>query len=195
MRHYALANLKDIRESMPRNRERRSFTVAAKSSGHQGFVSIPAKAPRVPQPTPRKPPALGPWAEAAEVAPAAAPSAIGTEPRRILPNLNAWEAPAPAPAPDVVAEPPLPRVRRPAPQGTFDGAPRRRGRPRKVPLSPDPPAPALHEPEPVPALAAPRVELAPMRAAPVPAPRKARPTSETLRLGERWKRRLPRACW
>ncbi|GEP01807.1 DNA-binding protein [Methylobacterium haplocladii] len=179
---------------MTRNRERRSFTVAAKSSGHQGFVSIPAKAPRVPLPAARKPLALGPWAVPDEVAPAAVPSVpADAEPRRILPNLNAWEAPAPEPAPEFAPEPPLPRVRRPALQSTLDGAPRRRGRPRKVPLPTETPAPAMQEPEPAPVLAAPRVEPPPARPAPVS--RQARPASETLRLGERWKRRLPRSCW
>lgn len=179
---------------MTRNRERRSFTVAAKSSGHQGFVSIPAKAPRVPQAAARKPVSLDPWAVPSEAAFASVPSApVDAEPRRILPNLIAWEAPPPEAEPDVAPEPPLPRVRRVTPQGMIEGAPRPRGRPRKVPLPVELPAPVIRKPDPAPALAAPSV--APREPTPVAASRRDRPESQNLRLGERWKRRLPRSCW
>jgi hypothetical protein len=175
---------------MSRNRERRSFTVAAKSSGQSGFVTIPVKAPRVPQAARQ---ALAPAVSAAfsDPVPAATPPA-DLSPRRILPSLIAWEAPAPEPEPEYTPEPPLPRVRRVTPQGTLDDAPRRRGRPRKHPLPAETVAPVAQaiEPEPIP-VASPVAQTRPA----APAQRRVQPEGARLRLGERWKRRLPRACW
>ncbi|GLS43716.1 DNA-binding protein [Methylobacterium brachythecii] len=177
---------------MTRYRERRSFTVAAKSSGQSGFVTIPVKAPRAPQAA-RQALAAPTPAAFAELAPAAAPAAEVT-PRRVLPSLIAWEAPVPEPEPAFTPEPPLPRVRRATPQGTLEDGPRRRGRPRKHPLPIDT-APAVErKPEPAP-IAAPTVSPVAQATPAKPALRRVQPDGTRLRLGERWKRRLPRACW
>lgn len=176
---------------MTRNRGRRSFTVAAKSSGQSGFVTIPVKAPRAAKAA-RQVSAAPSSAAFSEPAPASA-SASELMPRRILPSLIAWEAPVPEPEPAFTPEPPLPRVRRITPQGTLDDAPRRRGRPRKHPLPVDtaPVVARTPEPEPVPVTAP---AVSPVAQA-KPAMRRVQPDGVRLPLGERWKRRLPRACW
>ncbi|GEP11196.1 DNA-binding protein [Methylobacterium gnaphalii] len=176
---------------MTRNRGRRSFTVAAKSSGQSGFVTIPVKAPRVPQAA-RQAAAPATSAVFSEPVSATAPPADVT-PRRILPSLIAWEAPAPEPEAVFTPEPPLPRVRRVTPQGALDDAPRRRGRPRKRPLPVDMAPTVMHEPEPAPA--APVVSPVAQPTPATAARRRDQPDGTRLRLGERWKRRLPRACW
>jgi hypothetical protein len=184
------SNHTDIGKRMTRNRGQRSFTVIAKSSSHHGFVTIPAKAPWTPQTTARTP-----MAAAASVVPSSDVRASApVDARRVLPSLIAWEPPSLEPAPVLEPEPPLPRVRRMPVPGTIEDAPRRRGRPRKHPLPVEMPAavipPAVaRQPEPAPVVAAPRAE--PLKAA----PRRERPDGSGLRLGERWKRRLPRSCW
>lgn len=172
---------------MLRKQTRRSFTVETKGGANQGRAIITAKAPRVPRKSAKSasvaPPLAFPW-EPWTTAPAEI--ARDAEPRRILPSLITWEPSEPVSA--LPTEPPLPRVRRVAPMVGLE-APRRRGRPRKV-------TPESVDVAPV------GLEAAPP--APQPAPASSSQTrpvrvsrSETAELarGERWKRRLPRACW
>ena len=183
---------------MLRNRVRRPFTVEAKATGQNRFVSIPSKLPSA---TKRAGPgaAAMPWPPldpAADTAPRAEPAA---EQRRVLPNLLVPLPPEPEPEPVLEAEA-LPRVRRvPAPPPS-DEAPRRRGRPRKVPVAaaePAAPAPAITE---RPVAERPPIETAAETPPPGSMPaavrlRLSREGSERLSRAERWKRRLPRRCW
>ncbi|KQQ14281.1 DNA-binding protein [Methylobacterium sp. Leaf123] len=175
---------------MLRNRGRRPFTVEAKSNGQTRFVSIPSKLPREAQKRAghAEAAALWPSLEAAASSPRTPSDEAAPEHRRILPSLLVAEVPEPEAEPVIEPEV-LARVRRVAPPSTApDGAPRRRGRPRKVPI---PNAVAVVEPA-VPEPPQPVTETAPLV---VSRRRSDRPGSETLRLGERWKRRLPRVCW
>ncbi|MCJ2047994.1 DNA-binding protein [Methylobacterium sp. J-078] len=178
-----------------RKQTRRSFTVEIKHSITSGRSFIPTKQPRVPRKGKSTDKALADPSPA-ETGRDAAPApglAECAEPRRILPSLIVWEPPQPDPEPEVAHEAPLPRVRRVVPSLGADGMPRRRGRPRKV----------VPEGEPVvvapPVPAPPRIEaLVPARAVPVALVRPqrvARPEVAALPRAERWKRRLPRACW
>lgn len=174
---------------MLRNRGRRPFTVEAKSNGQTRFVSIPSKLPREAQKRAGHAEAAALWPSLEADAPGLrTPSdEAAPEQRRILPSLLVAEVPEPEAEPAIEPEV-LPRVRRVSPPSTAsEDAPRRRGRPRKVPIpntveAVEPAAP--EPPQPV-------AETTP----PVRRRRPDRPGSETLRLGERWKRRLPRVCW
>lgn len=176
-----------------RNRVRRTFTVEAKSSGTARYVSIPSKQPREPHKRPRQLEAAALWPSLDAAVPAfQALAEAAPEHRRILPSLLIAEVHEPEPEAAVEPEE-LPRVRRASsPIAPTESAPRRRGRPRKVPAregaevavevveqaAPEPPQPAA--------------ETAPIV---VSRRRPDRAGSEKLRLGERWKRRLPKACW
>lgn len=208
-----------------RKKTRRTFTVETKHGLQQGHAVIGAKAPRTPrklaESAPAEPPAASLW-EAATTAEAEA--AREAEPRRILPSLITWAPSEPEPTPALPPEPPLPRVRRVDPSAIPE-VPRRRGRPRKVvppvdgaAFSPEPPLPHVGRADPLvvldaprrrgrprkvvpePVVAAPAVPEAASRPAPaVPSPagpvRRDRSETAGLPRGERWKRRLPRACW
>lgn len=189
---------------MLRNRVRRPFTVEAKSTGQNRFVSIPSKVPSASSKRAGQAAAAMPWPpfEPAEAG-AASGAEVAAEQRRVLPNLLVPTPPEPEPEPVVEAEV-LPRVRRvPAPVPAGE-APRRRGRPRKVPIAAEP---ALTE---LPVAKRQVAELA-LAARPLVEPRAPEPEpaappavvrrrmdregSERLGRAERWKRRLPRACW
>ncbi|GJD75113.1 hypothetical protein CFIICLFH_3353 [Methylobacterium goesingense] len=178
-----------------RKQTRRSFTVEIKHSITSGRSFIPTKQPRVPHKgkfadKALAPPSLAETERDAAPAPGLAESA---EPRRILPSLIVWEPPQPEPEPEAPYEAPLPRVRRIVPSLGSDGAPRRRGRPRKVVPEGEPIAAAPSVPAP------PRLEplklARTVSAALVRPQRVARPEVAALPRAERWKRRLPRACW
>ncbi|TFZ57733.1 DNA-binding protein [Methylorubrum sp. Q1] len=174
---------------MLRNRGRRPFTVEAKSNGQTRFVSIPSKLPREAQKRAGHAEAAALWPSLEAAAPSVRTSADEAPPehRRILPSLLVAEVQEPESEPAIEPEV-LPRVRRVAPPSTTpEGAPRRRGRPRKVPI---PNAIEVVE-QPVPEPPQPVTETTPL----VSRRRSDRAGSETLRLGERWKRRLPRVCW
>ena len=163
---------------MPRNRVRRSFTVETKSRGRQAPAFLPVRAPLLESGPERLAPSLF---EAVS-----APRPERPEPRRILPSLMLPQVSEPEPdRVEPAAEPPLPRVRRVAARRRV-AAPERETQP----------APIVH---PVPELA--EIVAAAQQAAPGSsdaaerAPRRTRRAGEDLRLGERWKRRLPRVCW
>lgn len=178
-----------IRIGILRNRGRRPFTVEAKSNGQARFVSIPSKLPREAQKRAghAEAAALWPSLEAATPSLRTPSDEAAPEHRRILPSLLVAEVPEPEAEPAIEPEV-LPRVRRVAPPSTApEDAPRRRGRPRKVPI---PIAVEVVE-QPVPEPPQPVTETTPL----IRRRRSDRAGSETLRLGERWKRRLPRVCW
>ena len=173
---------------MLRKQTRRSFTVETKRGAHQGRAIITAKAPRIPRKVARSAPNAFSLALPEPDATAVVETAKGVESRRILPSLVIWEPSEPEPAAALPSEPPLQPVRRVDSLAALK-APRPRGRPRKVTLEALDAAPIILEAEPrapVPVLAS------PSQARPVRSDR-----SETAGLprGERWKRRLPRACW
>lgn len=181
-----------------RKQARRSFTVEIKHSTTSGRSFIPTKSPQgresgkhLASPSPS-------WASVfEEKAASASVTGEAAEPRRILPSLIAWEPSAPKREFDRQPEPPMPRVRRAVALQEAAEAPRRRGRPPKLKLEPEPVAetailipsgPMLPVPErPVSSQVAP-VAL-------VRHPRSARIEGAGLPRAERWKRRLPRACW
>ncbi|MDR7039356.1 hypothetical protein J2X36_004130 [Methylobacterium sp. BE186] len=175
---------------MSRSRVRRSFTVEVKSNGRQSLgLAIPS---RVPAPTPvssaRALDAESLWLKAERVPEHVSP-APQAEARRVLPSLLVAEAPAPEPEMRTFEEPPLPRVRRVKPRTARStmAEPATSGSPL--------PKAARVEPELLPAADASPL-LLPTAAEP-PAGRRrtvAKATPELAR-GERWKRRLPRACW
>lgn len=172
-----------------RNRVRRTFTVEAKSSGQARYVSIPTKQPREPRKRTGQPEAETLWPSLNAAAPASqALAEAAPEHRRILPSLLVAEVHEPEPKAAVEPEE-LPRVRRASsPTAPAESAPRRRGRPRKVPAQEAVEVveqAAMEPPQPV-------VETSPII---VSRRRPDRAGSEKLRLGERWKRRLPKACW
>lgn len=174
---------------MLRKQTRRSFTVETKHGANQGRTFITAKVPRVPWEAARSiPTVLSSVFEPAPVAPAPTEAMKGIKPRRILPSLITWEPSELEAAPSLPSEPSLPRVRRVGPSVPPE-APRRRGRPRKVTLEAVDAAPVILEAEP---LAPVSVLASPSTVRPVWGDR-----SKTAGLprGERWKRRLPRACW
>lgn len=172
-----------------RNRVRRSFTVEAKSSGQARHVSIPSKLPREPRKRTGQPEAETLWPSLTATAPASqAHAEAAPEHRRILPSLLVAEVHEPELEPPAEPER-LPRVRRASPPtAPADGAPRRRGRPRKV---------LAQDAAEVAQLVAPVPPQPVMETAPI-IMRQRRPDragSEKLPRGERWKRRLPKACW
>jgi hypothetical protein len=183
---------------MLRKQARRSFTVEIKHSTTSGRSFIPTKPPQDLGRGRHVAGSTSPLAAIFEqkVMPASV-TGEAVEPRRILPSLIVWE-PSPAePEFDVQPETPLPPVRRAASLQEAADAPRRRGRPPKLKLEPElaaevaipiPSGPMLPLPKsPVPSQAAP-VTL-------VRHPRGARIEGVGLPRAERWKRRLPRACW
>jgi hypothetical protein len=190
---WLLTSLPEIIHSMRQPRVRRPFIVESRGSGRDGLsVAIPKRIPSSPQ-TARKVaaeaarPLFDPWA------------AVTTPPeptaqRRILPNIMAPPEPAPV-EPEAAApaeEAPLPRVRRVKPRAA--PAPRTRA---PVEAAPAP------EPLPVPVEAskpeAPKSDAAKSDAALAPlvrmALREGRTGRAALPAGQRWKARLPRACW
>lgn len=176
-----------------RNRVRRSFTVEAKTSGQARHVSIPSKLPREPGRRTGKSEAETLWPSLDAIAPASQPPAeAAPEHRRILPSLLVAEVQEPEPEAAVEPEE-LPRVRRvSSPIAPTENAPRRRGRPRKVPVQEAVEVTAEVVEQAAPKPAQPVAETAPII---VSRRRPDRAGSEKLRLGERWKRRLPKACW
>lgn len=184
-------------KSLLRKPARRSFTVEIKHSVTSGRTFIPAR-PR--QALDRANPLPGgPSSAALSVFEPKLSSASGaseaSQPRRILPSLIAWEPSQPEPEPQVQPESPLPRVRRAELAQTADEAPRRKGRPPKVRQEP---VAATEAAIPVPPMP-PRIESpVPSQAVSRPlahSPRSARSDGAGLPRAERWKRRLPRACW
>lgn len=184
---------------MLRKQARRSFTVEIKQSSTSGRSFIPIKPPQ----------ALGKGKYLASPTSSSASvfeqktlltSVTGeaTEPRRILPSLIVWEPSAPEPEFDVQPEVPLPRVRRAVPlQEAAKEAPHRRGKPPKLKLEPEPAvetAIVIHD-EPVLLRPEGSVSSGSLPKTPVPSPRNTRPDTAGLSRAERWKRRLPRACW
>lgn len=172
---------------MLRSRVRRSFTVEIKSKSRQ-TPSWPETT--VPQPVNWAALDPAPEAPASFGAEAAAPPAPAEKPRRILPSLIVAEPEPVAPEPLAMRERPLPRVRRAKSQQI------RAEMPRTVPSW----SPAdLHE-DPVPQAPQAQRQAAPQSVSPAPAAAparsvvKPRTSKPALRPGERWKRRLPRAC-
>lgn len=176
-----------------RKQARRSFTVEIKHSITSGQSFIPSKQPR---PQRKGKPRARPPSLAEALAPSVsdiARQAAAAEPRRILPSLITWAPLTPEPELEPPSEAPLPRVRRVVPTLGPDGAPRRRGRPRKI----------VPEGEPILSVAPPPVPSRIEDTAPAPAmpdtlvrpARAPRTDAAALPRSERWKRRLPRACW
>lgn len=176
---------------MLRKTTRRSFTVETKHGLHQGRAIIAAKAPRTlrkgAESTQAVPSPVDLWGP---MSAAQTETAKDVEPRHILPNLSPWEPSEAELVPVLPSEPTLPRVRRVEPSVVLN-APRRRGRPRKVAVEAVDVAPVL------PVSALPLPASAPVAALPSPSRPVRADRSQTAGLarGERWKRRLPRACW
>lgn len=139
----------------------------------------------------------------------AATSKNTASPKRVLPSLIAPPEPAPEPEVAPEPEPKLPRVRR---YRTAEPAPRRNAGPRPAFVWPEdwPDEAPIQTPAPITVPAAARrqdkvqdrIELPKTEAAPQGSeeseirPRvKRRTGDEDLRIGQRWKRRLPRVCW
>ncbi|MFH6786506.1 MULTISPECIES: hypothetical protein [Methylobacterium] len=133
--------------------------------------------------------------------------------KRVLPSLIAPPEPEPEPEAAPEPEPKLPRVRR---YRAAEPAPRRAAGPRPAFVWPEdwPDEAPIQTPAPVAVPVAPRIESkiqvptsqAPKMQAPDAAPQgsdageirlrtKRRAGDEDLRIGQRWKRRLPRVCW
>lgn len=177
---------------MLRNRVRRPFTVETKSSGQTRHVSIPSKQPRQPQKRTGRTETATLWPSLdAGVVVSQPPSEPVQERRRILPSLIVAEVQEVEPEPAIEPDE-LPRVRRVSrPNEATEGAPRRRGRPRKAAAEQ-----ITHQAVEM----AEQVSQQPPQALTEAAPtisrrRPVRTGSDTLRLGERWKRRLPKVCW
>lgn len=119
------------------------------------------------------------------------------EPRRILPSLIAWEPSAPELEFDRQPEPPMPRVRRAVSLQEVPEGSRRRGRPPKLKLEPKLAAETAIPIPSEPMLPAPESpmssQVAPVRL--VRHSRSAQIEGAGLPRAERWKSRLPRACW
>lgn len=180
--------------SMRHPRVRRPFIVESRGSTRDGStVAIPKRVPPSPQIQAKAAaelarPLFDPWAAVT------APPEPAAAARRILPNLMTPPEPVPvepeAEAP--ISEPPLPRVRRVKPKAA--AAPRpaasRPGAPR--------PAAPIEAPAPVARPAAtveiikPDIAAAPALRIPLRSDRTGR---AALPAGQRWKARLPRACW
>ena len=184
---------------MLRKQARRSFTVEIKHSTTSGRSFIPIKPP---QALGRGKHLASPTSSSASIfeQKASLTSVTGeaAEPRRILPSLIVWEPSAPEPEFDVQPEAPLPRVRRAGPlQEAAKEAPHRRGKPPQLKLEPEPAAETaivIHD-EPVRPRPEGSVSSGSLPKTPVPSPRNTRPDAAGLSRAERWKRRLPRACW
>ncbi|WP_375455192.1 DNA-binding protein [uncultured Methylobacterium sp.] len=173
---------------MLRSRVRRSFTVEIKSKSRQTPSWPEATAP---QPVNWAALDPAPEAPASSGAEAAAPPAPAEKPRRILPSLIVAESEPEAPEPVAARERPLPRVRRATSQQVRAETSR---------TAPSWSLADLHE-DLVPQAAQAQRQAAPqpVSLAPAAAPArnavKPRTSGPALRPGERWKRRLPRACW
>lgn len=148
----------------------------------------------------------------------ATPAQRAAPAKRVLPSLIAPPEPEPEPEAAPEPEPKLPRVRR---YRAAEPAPRRAAGPRPAFVWPEdwPDEAPIQTPAPIAVPAAPRIDSkiqvpthqVPVRqASTVPAgeaapqasesgeirPRaKRRGAEEDLRIGQRWKRRLPRVCW
>jgi len=183
---------------MLRKQARRSFTVEIKHSTTSGRSFIPTRPPQalgkgkyLPNPMPSSASVFEQKAMPTSVAGEA------VEPRRILPSLIVWEPSAPEPEFDVQPEAPLPRVRRAVPLQEAAEAPHRPGRPSKSKLKPGPAAETSITAPSGPMLLLPESSLS-SQVTPVTLvrhPRSARIEGAGLPRAERWKRRLPRACW
>lgn len=193
---------------MLRKQGRRSFTVEVKAGTSGGRTSIPAKPPRVSSKVARAATSAGSaatlFAEEVFRSPedarfpegAGSPDGTKAEPsRRVLPSLIVWEPPASEAEPEPVREEPLPRVRRVLPAQGPEEAPRRRGRPRKVVPALVMPDEVPQEPSAEPARPPVPERMAAVAPVSVPVTRGARIGALGLSRAERWKRRLPRACW
>lgn len=163
-------------------RVRRPFIVESRGSSRDGSsVAIPKRVPQAPLSQPAiqaaTRPLFDPWAAVTTPTPA-----TPTAERRILPNIMAPPEPAPTePEPETYVEPPLPRVRRVKPRAVAAPRPSAPVAETPVALPPPPPLPAA---QPKPMIAAPRLS-----------PRDERSARAALPAGQRWKARLPRACW
>lgn len=183
---------------MLRKQARRSFTVEIKHGTTPGRSFIPTKSPQGRESAKHFAPPSPSWALVfEEKAVSASVTGEAVEPRRILPSLIAWEPSAPEPESDRQLEPPMPRVRRAVSSQEAPEGPRRRGRPPKLKLEPKPMAEAAIPIPPSPMLPLPESLVSsqgvPLRLA--RHPRSARSEGTGLPRAERWKRRLPRACW
>ena len=186
---------------MLRKQPRRSFIVEIKHSPTSGRSFIPIKPPQAPG---KGKHLASPTSSLASVfeQKTLLTSVTGeaTEPRRILPSLIVWEPSAPEHEFefDVQPEVPLPRVRRAVPlQEAAKEASHRRGKPPKLKLEPEPVAETaivIHD-EPVLLRPEGSASSRSLPKTPVPSPRNTRPDAAGLSRAERWKRRLPRACW
>lgn len=171
---------------MSRNRVRRSFTVETKARGRQAPAFLPVRAALLENKSERSASRLF---EAATT-----PCAERPEPRRILPSLISPPVAEPEPEPVREVEAPLPRVRRVA---VRQSKPKLEAEPKAQPRAAKAlPVAAAKVPS-APAAASVQPAMLPLRTAEAAdrAPRRPRRESEDLRLGERWKRRLPRVCW
>jgi len=186
---FALPQIPSDSESMLRKQLRRSFTVEVKKSATSGLTYIPAKPPRFISKARSMTATSNDTVDVLDRETVSSGSLSAQEPRRILPNLVTWEPSSPEPEYELVHEAPLPRVRRVIPAQAIEGASRPRGRPRKTPEA-APSTPIQQQVEPSPMIAA-----SPNSSAQVRALRGARPDADSLSRAERWKRRLPRACW
>ena len=183
---------------MTRNRVRRSFTVEVKGRGRSSLNLQEAAKSSSPPPSVL-------WAgtglsqELAQFAEypvsTAAPSPTKqsvekVEARRVLPSLLLVEPIAVEPEPAAVREPRLPRVRR--------AAERMKVKPKRKASEKPTTSTFSWPPEPISQFRPPAAPVAAQALAPSTKLRtvKVRSKAEpTLRAGERWKRRLPRACW
>ena len=187
---------------MTRNRVRRPFAVEVKQRGRSASASADqqtpsglwgtidlAEEPVRPSVSTKTTTKITPPRITAPAMLGAASAALAkAEIRRVLPSLIA-PPPEPDEPPADEVEPRLPRVRRVVVRkATRAAAPA--PRPDAAPASPAPIEP------PRPAARPPQVADGPARIV-APRPARARPgrPPETLRIGERWKRRLPRVCW
>lgn len=164
-------------------RVRRPFSVESRGSNREsGSVAIPKRVPPSPQPQPLAAakatrPLFDPWAAVT------APPEPATVARRILPNLMtpppaAEETEAAAP----VRDEPLPRVRRVKVKAA---TPRPAAPKAAAVIAPPPRAPTpIERPA--------EIAAAPILRTPWRSERKDR---AALPAGQRWKARLPRACW
>jgi hypothetical protein len=183
---------------MLRKPARRSFTVEIKHSTASKQSFIPPKPPRGLSTAKRPPnPMLASTLASKErvISPVSGPAGA-PEPRRILPSLIAWEPSKTELELKVQPEPPLPRVRRVAPAQTVDEVPPCSGEPLEAGLEPSTATETARSIHSVPT--PPRLEgfaSSPSTVTPISNPRGARLKAAGLSRAERWKRRLPRACW
>ena len=180
------------RKTILRKSTRRSFTVEIKQSPSSGRTFIPAKplqgsdrGKRSLDPAPASRLVFEPRGMPASGASKASKA------QRILPSLIAWEPSTPEPEFKVSPEAPLPRVRRAARLEGADGAPSLTDEPQTFP----PEAEAVSAVQPEPPFAHDLVPAQPMSMTITRADRSARAEAAVLPRAERWKRRLPRACW